>query len=150
MPGRWNLLMARIMDFLNGNFSLNETKEDCILWKANKQRVLTIKLALEAIIQPQVKVNWAKLMWSSSNIPRHSFIYWLALQGKLLTKNKLLHWKVVDTNMCVLCKSDSETIEHLFFDCALSKVVWEQVYRDDHFHGEERLAGFLEKQKGKI
>nr|GEU89064.1 hypothetical protein [Tanacetum cinerariifolium] len=34
-------------------------------------------------------VKWHKLVWFSQNIPKHSFILWMAIQNKLVTQDKI-------------------------------------------------------------
>jgi len=47
-----------------------------------------------------------------------------ALQGKLLTRVFLTSLGIADNNICVLCNSADETIEHLFFECPFSAYLW--------------------------
>ncbi|KAL0444900.1 UNVERIFIED_CONTAM: hypothetical protein Slati_2212700 [Sesamum latifolium] len=53
-------------------------------------------------------------------IPRHCFILWLAILGKLSTLDK--PWPAHLGNECVLCSDgQQETHEHLFFICSYSR-----------------------------
>lgn len=46
---------------------------------------------------------------------------WLAVQGKLLTRDRLANWGVeVHDDQCALCGMARETIDHLFFKCQFS------------------------------
>lgn len=36
----------------------------------------------------------------------------------------MFQWKAIDSDMCVLCKSARENVEHLFFKCVYSKAIW--------------------------
>lgn len=36
----------------------------------------------------------------------------------------LYKWKIVDSPLCTLCKSEYETMEHLFFNCNIVKRFW--------------------------
>lgn len=38
-------------------------------------------------------------------------------------------WGLLQGCRCILCDSDEETIEHLFFTCPLSKQIWAEVSR---------------------
>ena len=56
--------------------------------------------------------------------------YLLSFQYKLLhriipTNTFLYKIKIKDTKLCTFCKTDDETIEHLFFDCTLVNSFWE-------------------------
>lgn len=40
---------------------------------------------------------------------------------------KILHrWGLVDSPRCFYCKDEYETIDHLFYDCPITKVFWER------------------------
>lgn len=53
--------------------------------------------------------------YNRMSIPKHRFIFWLMVQNRLLTKDKLLEWCIpnIDT-MCVMCSRASEIAPHLF------------------------------------
>ncbi|XP_020260934.1 uncharacterized protein LOC109837204 [Asparagus officinalis] len=78
-------------------------------------------------INVNVSVPWADTVWESSNLPKHSFILWLAIQNRLLTKDRLLKRGVIQSNHCSLCEGGSESHKHLYFDCSFSMTVWNGV-----------------------
>ena len=45
----------------------------------------------------------------------------------VLTNNKLIHMKKTDSILCYLCKSETETISHLYWECAHTKRLWERL-----------------------
>ena len=47
------------------------------------------KFAYEFFRPRSAKITWPKFVWHSPIIPKHSFILWLGLKDRLLTKNKL-------------------------------------------------------------
>ena len=47
------------------------------------------KLAYDYFRQRKAKLAWPKMVWQSFITPKHAFILWLGLKGKLLTKDKL-------------------------------------------------------------
>lgn len=50
------------------------------------------KVTWEFLRQPSPTVFWSKAIWFKENIPRNSFMAWLALLRKLPTKDRLLRW----------------------------------------------------------
>ncbi|XP_057965321.1 uncharacterized protein LOC131155890 [Malania oleifera] len=68
------------------------------------------------------RVPWFKEVWNSGKTPKHSFILWFDLKGKLLTNENLIGDDV--DHLCELCRNDIETIDHLFFKCSFSSKVW--------------------------
>ncbi|XP_013617230.1 PREDICTED: uncharacterized protein LOC106323691 [Brassica oleracea var. oleracea] len=62
-------------------------------------------------------VSWHKLVWFKEEIPRCSFITWLAILGRLPTRDMLSSWGLSIPFNCVLCSSGIENHDHLFFRC---------------------------------
>ncbi|XP_071695489.1 uncharacterized protein [Rutidosis leptorrhynchoides] len=55
---------------------------------------------------------------------------WLLVLEKLKTQDKLKPWEVnvsSASNVCVLCKSQQDSHDHLFFECPYSKHVWSKI-----------------------
>lgn len=55
------------------------------------------------------------------------FILRLAALGRLPTKDRLIHWGVVDNQILPMCASQAENISHLFFRCDVSAQVWGKI-----------------------
>ena len=86
--------------------------------------------AVWSSIRPkQEKVAWHKLVWFSINVPKHSFISWMAILNRLLTRDGLREWGVQVEESCVLCQIGLESRSHLFFGCSFSKEIWKRVLR---------------------
>lgn len=56
--------------------------------------------------------------------PRATFITWLALLGKLRTRDMLFSWNYVLKDKCVFCSTCSESAPHLLFACRFSYSIW--------------------------
>ena len=50
-------------------------------------------------------------------MPKHAFIFWLAVRNKLQTKDRLKAFIEMKDSDCVLCQEEEETVRHLFFNC---------------------------------
>ncbi|XP_020249108.1 uncharacterized protein LOC109826489 [Asparagus officinalis] len=71
------------------------------------------------------QVAWHDTVWEDLSYPKHQFILWLAVQDKLQTQDRLLRHGIIQASVCKLCDcSISESRNHLFFECTLSKKVW--------------------------
>ncbi|KAJ6697550.1 hypothetical protein OIU85_003878 [Salix viminalis] len=62
------------------------------------------------------------LCWFKFHIPRHAFILWLAIKGRLRTMDRMYDHE--GPRICNLCSLEDETHEHLFFNCRFSHEVW--------------------------
>ncbi|XP_050207881.1 uncharacterized protein LOC126657258 [Mercurialis annua] len=121
---------------IKNNYCVTPGNIDSITWKAQSNGLFTIKSLWRNLNVSRCKVPWYKIIWFSGNIPRHSFTTWLALNNRLNTKDKLVTWKVIPTNICSLCNQYPEDVNHLFFSCKFSYEIWNCVLKD---MGKRRL-----------
>uniref|UniRef100_A0A803QPF3 Reverse transcriptase zinc-binding domain-containing protein n=1 Tax=Cannabis sativa TaxID=3483 RepID=A0A803QPF3_CANSA len=68
----------------------------------------------------QNRVSWHREVCNRYNMPKHSFIMWLAVQKRLQTRSRLLKFNVCQEGSCLLCDIELVTINHLFFECYFS------------------------------
>jgi hypothetical protein len=55
-------------------------------------------------------------------MPRYNFIMWLAVMGKLHTRDRL---RFLQTDpSCVFCRDEEESHNHLFFACHWTSLLW--------------------------
>lgn len=148
-------LKAKVSDFIHHlewrwpstvTWELNEVKnatlptiheeKDTVVWLPSANGIFTIASAWDMLKVHKPMVTWSKLVWSKVCIPKCSFITWLVFRKAINTKVKLLEWGVANDDLCEICRSEGETYNHLFFQCSLSKSIWEEVmlrnqcYRD--------------------
>lgn len=102
---------------------------DKVKWKMRdgKKDEFSVAKVWQSLRQEKEKVSWAKVVWFSQNIPRHSFILWLAVKERLLTQDRMGMWCNDDELKCSLCKQARDSHSHLFLNCNYSKEVWENV-----------------------
>ncbi|KAL2246939.1 UNVERIFIED_CONTAM: hypothetical protein Sindi_2546200 [Sesamum indicum] len=105
-------------------------REDRIIWRFENDRPTT-QAIYELFDPPGPKVGWSSLLSGSLKIPRHKFILWLAIQGKLATTDK--PW-LAHLGPCVLCNEGlTETHAHLFFQCRFSRRCLMEIRRTIRF-----------------
>lgn len=51
---------------------------------------------------------------------------WLMLKNSIMTKDNLLRRGWTGSEQCHFCSGD-ETVDHLLFQCALAKLIWQTV-----------------------
>ncbi|GJZ25082.1 RNA-directed DNA polymerase, eukaryota, reverse transcriptase zinc-binding domain protein [Tanacetum coccineum] len=73
------------------------------------------------------KVVWKDIVWHAHCIPKHTFILWLAVKGKLSTQDKMSKWYPNKVFECSLCQNEADSHEHLFFKCEYAQRVWKKV-----------------------
>ncbi|GJR10310.1 uncharacterized mitochondrial protein-like protein [Tanacetum coccineum] len=75
------------------------------------------------------KVIWRHLIWFAQCIPRHSFVLWMAIQNRLMTRDRVVVWKPNEPMKCVLCDLCPDSHDHLFFACSYSSLVWNEMLK---------------------
>ncbi|GJS60016.1 putative RNA-directed DNA polymerase, eukaryota, reverse transcriptase zinc-binding domain protein [Tanacetum coccineum] len=128
-PQAW-LLKAPILGLITTPV-LEVNKLDTCWWRDNNGHMskFSVKAAWEAFRPRGNEVTWHRIVWFSNNIPRHAFHLWLVMRKSLKTHDKLRQWDVggdlnLSTLRCVLCDSQPDSHEHLFFECQFSSKVW--------------------------
>ncbi|KAH7673296.1 Reverse transcriptase zinc-binding domain-containing protein [Dioscorea alata] len=154
VPTRWDSNMTRVLNFLQLNFILDERKQDVISWGPDRKGEFHVKSALKCLVTPAQKLEWTKLVWSRSIIPRHCFILWSAVHNRLKTKKKLYDWGIIDSNVCGFCNVSCENVEHLFFQCDFIQTVWSRILVAMKVHRRpftwrREVSWFMRKANGK-
>lgn len=49
---------------------------------------------------------------------------YFAIINRLPTRDRCLKWNKKGETICLLCKNETESTDHLFFDCTYSKHIW--------------------------
>ena len=106
--------------------TLNNGCMDKALWETNsgKRTEYATKVVWKDMSRNGSTVVWKDLVWFPQNIPRHSFVIWLAIQERLMTQDRIAAWKQDDEMKCVFCKQCQDSHEHLFFQCQYTKKAW--------------------------
>ncbi|GJV14250.1 RNA-directed DNA polymerase, eukaryota, reverse transcriptase zinc-binding domain protein [Tanacetum coccineum] len=107
---------------------LDNDVNDKTFWmdKKGKEKLFSTKEVWKAIRIDCPKVIWYKHVWFSQCIPRHAFILWVAIKGRLKTLDRISKWINVCSRVCYLCNHDVESHSHLFFSCPFSNELWDR------------------------
>ena len=60
-------------------------------------------------------------------IPSHTFICWLTMKDRLLTRARLEIWGVCSDVLCLLCSATLGSQDHLFFEFPFPQRVWKVI-----------------------
>ena len=97
------------------------------MWSASSSGKFSYAATWNELRSKGNEVSWWKLLWFSLNIPRYSFIGWLAMHNKLPTRERMLKWGFTVDGNCVFCRNSLETRNHIFFECSFSKRLWRKI-----------------------
>lgn len=100
---------------------------DTVVWRICATGLFSTSSCYNAIRIKFAKVWWHNVVWTKQIFPRHGFILWLIMRGRLKTKAYLARLHIGADDRCSFCQSKSEEIDHLFFECDYTKSVWSKV-----------------------
>ncbi|XP_071714532.1 uncharacterized protein [Rutidosis leptorrhynchoides] len=81
------------------------------------------------------KVIWHHVVWFKYFDPKHAFVLWLAAQNRLNTQDRMQSWFPNKVFLCSLCGKKNDSINHLFFLCDYSVIVWDSLRSKLVFRG---------------
>ncbi|GMI83017.1 hypothetical protein like AT4G29090 [Hibiscus trionum] len=118
----WSSFMNNIS---NACFRQNST--DNLRWKACSSGMFSVK-SFRNVLSPadaQPDFIW-KCVWSAKAPMNVLAFVWKVIHGRIPTKVELLKRNInsVQSDLCPLCLTNSETIEHLLCHCSISWRVW--------------------------
>lgn len=101
---------------------------DVSMWKNRRgkfKKSFSTKDTRYLIREEHPLCDWHPTVWFKHATPRYSFIPWTAIHGKLSTGERILNWNSGADVSCGFCQDPLETRNHLFFEYAYSRVIWE-------------------------
>lgn len=103
-----------IIDLRSRILQIQVHNSEHVTW--NDSRAVSITTIWNSIRTVNSQPPWFDLVWNSFSIPKCSFIAWLALKNRLLTKDRMISFGMNVDPACLLCSSP-ETVHHLYLDC---------------------------------
>ena len=126
-PIEWDGVFDAVINIPVPN--LNSSINDKVIWidKRGVEVQFSCSEVWKAIKDESPDVIWNKHVWFNQCIPRHAFILWTAIKGRLKTRDRLAKWFSIGDRRCLLCNQEDESHSHLFFSCVFSKRLWERL-----------------------
>jgi hypothetical protein len=97
-------------------------RPDSFKWSLNFSDQFSVNSMYQAFIDTNVVRNNSYL-WKIKIPLKIKVFIWLLYREAILTKDNLVKRNWYGNVKCYFCDSN-ETIQHLFFDCALAKFIW--------------------------
>lgn len=89
---------------------------DHLTWDGIQQSKVKIATVRDSFRQRNILTPWYEFVWNHLSIPKCSFILWLALKNRLLTRDRMLDCHMNTSPTCLFC-NNPESITHLLTDC---------------------------------
>ncbi|XP_074278584.1 uncharacterized protein LOC141602176 [Silene latifolia] len=83
--------------------------------------VYTARDGYQWLLGQHQKVQWFSYVWNRVALPRVTFVNWLFINQRLLTKDRMGRFGILTDGLCFLCGIADESKAHLFFECGFSR-----------------------------
>ena len=98
--------------------------EDQVVWTKAKDERFSVKSLYKALESESLGDFLARVIWNSLVPPRVSFFAWEAMWKKALTLDRIQRRGFSLANICYLCLSEEESIDHILLHCVLTRSLW--------------------------
>nr|XP_017228848.1 PREDICTED: uncharacterized protein LOC108204070 [Daucus carota subsp. sativus] len=92
-------------------------RHDSISWREIPTHLINVNAIWNCMRNAITPPVWISAIWHPLAIPKCSFNLWLALKGRLLTKDRMRRFHMQTDLACVLCNSTMECHQHIFATC---------------------------------
>ncbi|CAN1285963.1 hypothetical protein LINPERPRIM_LOCUS19166, partial [Linum perenne] len=91
-----------------------------------------------------------EVIWNAGVPSKIACLSWKVYFGKVATIDNLQRKGFALANRCVLCGSNAESVDHLFFSCVFASEVWTLISSKLSIHGPHpsSTVGFIQGWKG--
>ncbi|KAL6191890.1 hypothetical protein ACLB2K_038279 [Fragaria x ananassa] len=127
--GNWNLPPLLQLHFPNiceiiSRVPIAFDSHDRLIWMPSTFGILTARDAYSFLRIHLPPLAWSKVIWSKFITPRMSMLAWKVLKGRVISDDFLQTRGVSLASCCVLCRQQSESIDHIFLFCPFASTIW--------------------------
>ena len=101
---------------------------DNIHWQTFSFNDVKVATIWHSIRPPESSPPWINAVWHPLRIHKCTFIFWLALKDRLLTKERMDLFGMTTDLRCCFCSNAIETVSHLFGSCAFATSIISDPY----------------------
>eukprot|EP00253_Pinus_taeda_P012292 PITA_12292 len=111
---------------------------DELIWSPSDAGYYTPKDGYTLLIshkKPESLMDWWQNIWKLSTPPRSKLFFWCILRNKVPTGDNLQRRAHHGPTWCVLCKTASESTDHLFLHCSAGIDLWTNIKNTIAYNG---------------
>ncbi|WOL07832.1 hypothetical protein Cni_G16581 [Canna indica] len=105
-----------------------QNAKDATKDKKGKRPTTKLTILLKKIVSETAPPDaWWKKIWDLKVIPKVKIFLWKVLWGRLPTSAYLARISKVPLASCYVCGDDTDSLNHILFDCPFAKGYWEKI-----------------------
>uniref|UniRef100_A0A7N2MQK8 Reverse transcriptase zinc-binding domain-containing protein n=1 Tax=Quercus lobata TaxID=97700 RepID=A0A7N2MQK8_QUELO len=118
--------MSSFMETIYGS-SIRGFGEDKMCWIPSKDKGFMVNDYYRILVGPTIYGFPWRSIWKQKIPSRVAFFVWTVALGKFLTIDNLQKRKVRILDWCYMCKSNGESVDHLFLHHLVAMDLWSMV-----------------------
>ena len=99
---------------------IHQFQKKRVIWTLSKAQGFKVNTYYKALRRVGRHFPWRNV-WRIKNPPCVSFFYLDYSEGEILTTNNLRERGIIILDWCSICKSNGETIDHLYLHCGVAR-----------------------------
>eukprot|EP00253_Pinus_taeda_P001986 PITA_01986 len=127
---RWKNEWASFIQELHRSHVRLKDESDKLIWALGKSGEYYPKEGYSFLIKQKgwdTPKWWSKCIWKLTSPEKARLFLWCMLKGKIPTWDRLQARYLIGPGRCALCKSDEESIRHLFTSFTVSLKIWDEL-----------------------
>lgn len=120
--------VQRLQELIRDAPRINEELPDSVRWTASPSGQFTVASMRKWYeVNQGPKLQVPNLLWRGVAPPKAQFLSWLAWRGRVKTISLLQRFRALSSNvenLCLFCKLEPESVDHLFLQCSEIWKVW--------------------------
>ncbi|KAK1354027.1 hypothetical protein POM88_047283 [Heracleum sosnowskyi] len=108
--------LMEMRSIISQNVTISSGRSDSISWHGFQAVSLSTIWSSLNPCNSQI-VEWHSILWNKLHVPRFSFMVRVAIPMRLFTADRLRRFGINIEPQCVLCNSQDESHDYLFFSC---------------------------------
>jgi hypothetical protein len=113
---------GRLCDYVD-EVALSD-QPDTFAWRLTADQNYSAASAYGAMFFGSSPILGAKQLWKTAAPPRVRFFFLLNLHGRCWTGDRRFRHGLQQSNACILCDQEPETMDHILLGCAFTREVW--------------------------
>ena len=120
LEASWNLPSSNhftMVELRRRISAISIQRRDSVTWLDDPSTSVSVASIFRHLCVATPSPAWCDAVWNRFSIPKCAFTFWLALKGRLLTRDRMRNFRMATDLRCIMCYNAIETHDHLFGSC---------------------------------